>query len=807
MRSWLPLAIAVGCLAPPARAVVLVAQGQPRAVIVVPPDAPAQRRDSATLLQRYVRQSTGAELPIAGQAEAALAIHLGRSAVVDQHVPDLGALDDDGYVIQSVGADGLILAGPTEWGTEFAVVEFLERYVGVRWLLPGELGTDVPKQPTLAVPAVNLRHEPVFFSRLMSGLRGAQQGEWARRNRMHGRVSFHHNLLKLFPPSQYFETHPEFFPILKGERYRPSSDEDPRWQPNFSAPGIVDEAVRNIKEYFRTHPEATSYSLGINDGRAYDESPESLARETGKQNLLGIRDVSDSYYRWANEVVTEVLKEYPDKWFGCLAYSNVIEPPENLKVHPRIIPYMTYDRMKWVKPELREEGERLTKEWQAQSPTLGWYDYAYGSPYCVPRVYFHQMAAYLRFGAAHGVKAHYAELYPNWGEGPKPYLYLKLQWDPQADVDALLEDWYRRCGGDAAAPLLAEYYRIWEDFWTKQAPQSAWWTDRAQYLTFSSPAYLADVREQDVRRSRQLLDDAWAKADTPERKGRVGLLREAFGYYEASALAYRSKVDQRGPVLTEADALALLETSAERMEMAGTRQSLIQAWQDHPVLVHPLDYSRYGALNGSDWGGDLIWQVFDWVAKSPRVKARVEALAAAPSPVVAAQAQTVLDVESGAGKLVSDNVDLEAGYTPWNSWVADEHGSMGRSDEQAYSGRYSILCDSMRRGGPHQSIPVTPGRYVALGRVYAPAGQASPGTVTVTGTMRGADNVNMPSPQTAMVPVPGAWVTVASAVEVPEAVGGKPVTQILLVAIVDGFQNGGRVWIDDFGLYRLPDQP
>jgi len=790
----------------PAPALVLVDGGQPRATIVIPADADPQRAETAALLQRYVAESAGATLPIASAPGDGASLLVGRSPSVDAQVPDLDKLDDDGFVVQSTDG-GLILAGPTEWGTEFAVCEFLERYVGVRWLLPGEHGTEVPRRDRLEVPAVRLRQEPAYFSRLMSGLRGAAQGEWARRNRMHGRVSFHHNLLKLFPPSEYYATHPEFFPILNGERYQPTADDDHHWQPNFAAPGIVDEAVRNIKAYFAAHREATSYSLGINDGRGYDETPASLARESGTQNFLGIRDVSDSYYRWANEVVAEVLKEYPDKWFGCLAYSNVVEPPEGFTVHPRIIPYMTYDRMKWVKPDLREQGEQLTREWHAQSPTLGWYDYAYGSPYCVPRVYFHQMAAYLRFGHANGVKAHYAELYPNWGEGPKAYVYLKLQWDPSADVDALLDDWYRACAGDAAAPKLAEYYRTWEEFWTTTAPQSAWWTDRAQYLAFSNPAYLADVPEQAVRRSRQLLDEALALADSPERKWRVGILRDAFAYYEASALAYRSKVDQRGPVTTEADALKLLDAAGERLAMAGKRTALIEEWQDDPVLVHPLDYSRYGALNGSDWGGDLLWQVFDWAGRSDQVKARLGELARDPDPVVARQAQTVLDVLTGDGKLVSENVDLEAGFAPWSAWVKFGVGKMQRTDALAKSGRYSVLCDAMQRGGPNQTVAVTPGRYVAIASVYAPDGQPAVGTVTLTATMRGDDGVNLPSPQTTIVPVPGAWTTVASSVDVPEEVGAKTVTNVLLVAIVDGFQDGGQVYLDDLGLYRLPERP
>ena len=46
-----------------------------------------------------------------------------------------------------------------------------------------------------------------------------------------------------------------------------------------------------------------------------------------KLNYLGIRDVSDDYYAWCNAVAERVLEVFPDKWFGCLAYNNVAEPP------------------------------------------------------------------------------------------------------------------------------------------------------------------------------------------------------------------------------------------------------------------------------------------------------------------------------------------------------------------------------------------------------------------------------------------------------------------------------------------------
>ena len=47
-----------------------------------------------------------------------------------------------------------------EWATLFGAYEFLERYVGVRWYLPLDLGEVVPQRSTLVIPSVNLTDAP-----------------------------------------------------------------------------------------------------------------------------------------------------------------------------------------------------------------------------------------------------------------------------------------------------------------------------------------------------------------------------------------------------------------------------------------------------------------------------------------------------------------------------------------------------------------------------------------------------------------------------------------------------------------------
>ena len=797
-----------------AETIVIVDQRQPRASIVVPSEAAEQTKQAANLLAEYVKRSSGAELPIRSESEPAatrqpVTIHVGQDTYVKGLGLGIEKLDDDGFVIRGVDQSHVVVAGPTPFGDEYGVCEFLERYVGVRWLLPGPEGDDVPACKTIAVPTEEVREEPAFFSRLFSGLRGSAQTTWARRLRMHGRVSFHHNLLRLLPPETYTKTHPEFFPVKKGKRYLPPDSHAHGWQPCFSAEGIDREAAEQICRYFDEHPQVPSYSLGVNDSSGHCECEKCQSQDTGEKNFVGRRDVSDRYYGWCNRVVEQVLKKHPDKFFGCLAYSEVAQPPARIKLNPRIIPYMTYDRMKWIDPELRADGERMTKLWREKSPVVGWYDYIYGSHYCVPRVWFHQMADYYRFGHANGVRALYAEAYPNWGEGPKLYVSLKLQWDPHQDVDLLLKDWYVRAVGPDAADDLAAYYALWEDFWTRRILESKWFTKGGQYLRFTDPSYLADVTEKDVTTSRTLLEQVVQKAKTPAQQARARLLLAAFEYYEASAVAYRgNRLSGELLVQTEAEALDSLSQGERCLRMAKKRQQvLMKEYPKYPALLHGIDFNRRPLLRGDDWGGGLLWNVFDWATKSDKVRGRLRELSASSCETVRLQAETMLQMVDGKSSPVSQNPSFEdpQGRWPkaWSPWIKWGIGKKTASPKAARTGALGVLCTGMKRGGPHQTVAVTPGRYAAVAFVRVPQDPKGSATVSVQMTPLGEKGQNLPTLAGTVRAKAGDWRAIAIAGEIPAKVKGESVSKVRLIVLIDGFEPGEEVHIDDCMMLKL----
>jgi hypothetical protein len=246
---------------------------------------------------------------------------------------------------------------------------------------------------------------------------------------------------------------------------------------------------------------------------------------------------------------------------------------------------MTYDRMKWVDPEIERKGYEITRQWTQKASTLGWYDYIYGTPYMLPRVYFHKNAEYLRYAADQGVKAMYAEAYPNWGEGPKLYMIAKLMWNPEQDLSSLLNDWYIMAVGKKAAPYLEQYYQQWERFWTIRVPNSRWFSNMGgQFLAFHTPEYLDWVTFNDMEKSRKLLETVVTKAKTDQEKKRANYIMKSFEYYEASALSYLGLEREKRQPGKNID---------HYKKLNNRRYELVEEFENDPVLLHPIRFDKH----------------------------------------------------------------------------------------------------------------------------------------------------------------------------------------------------------------------
>ncbi|RAV17887.1 hypothetical protein DQG23_26120 [Paenibacillus contaminans] len=807
----------------------IVHKGQANAMIVVAPDADEQTQAAADTLAEYVLKSTGAQLPVItedqlsgdnGQLQDQVRIHIGANgSQQDPHLDELLQAvdaDGDGYVIH-FHENEIVIAGSSVWGTKNGVFDFLERYVGVRWLMPGPDGEDVPQTTDLTIERSDILENPAFIQRVVSPMVTSpdeahplqSQNEWAQRNRLQGKynmpVGFHHNLYSLFPVEWYGSTRPDFYP----KSIPPNPGAAASWQPCFSADGSVEAAVYGILQYFAANPDASSFSLGVNDSGNYCETDSNHPLYPDRINSVGRIHMSEIYYKWVNDVVEQVLEVYPDKWFGLLAYEEVNDPPA-FPLNPRVVPFVTKDRLSWTDPEVKDVEHGMIEQWEQVAENVGWYDYLYGTLYTIPRIYPHVMAENYRYAKDNHVIAHYAELYGNAGDGPKAWLSAKLQWDPNQDVDALLEEWYERAVGPAAAADLAAYYALWEHYWTEQIQASDWFQigKNMTYLAFNDLSYLNLVTDDMVTQSRALLEAAVAKAGTPKQKARANVLLRAFEYYEASALSYPKKND---PPASEAEALQLLdhiaETIAGKLAYAQDRLRLLEEFKNDPLLVNPASLR----IDWSGWNKYDFWNLIEYIRENEAaggpVTQKVRELASSEQPSkIRSFAELLEEVLFGWGS-VTANASFENGTTtasPWELWVSST-GTIKRTEGMSRTGNASLVVDKLARGGPAQLFSINPGLIAARAYFYTPAGTHHNGTIQLLYNVKDAQGNNLTvlrSEEKAIADTAGEWTSIGILEEVPAAIGGKEVKKIQVVVLINGFAEGSGLYVDDVEVFQ-----
>ena len=504
----------------------IVGGGKPAATIVlgemdnsVPLDSILARTplQNAERLSELIKKSTGVKLAIAKKDDG---IDGGR-IVLSIAKPEL--MDMEGFVIE-FPSDGVVnITGGSPRGLEYGVTEFLERYVGVRWLFPSELGVYVPKHKEIVISDTKrIEQKPAFIRRFMAGGSHrkdvqAQYCQWIvdRKGNFHQRFNVPHNMWRIISVKKYAETHPEFFPVYGGKRYIPEEDNQIRWNHCYTAKGIVDAVVEEVKG-------KKMVSLCVNDGGHHCECEECLKLDGDHKNYIGLRNRSRSYLLFCNAVA----KRCPDTLFGFDAYSEMAEPPVGggIVLEKNLIPVLTYDSYQWMDAARRERSQRLLHEWHNISPGgIGWYDYIYGNSYVFPRIYTHFLADNIRYLHANGVKYFQGEYYPNgnWLDCIKGYVVYKLLWDVTLDTDEIIDDWCRSCVGEAAAPVLKEFYRRVESFWEAPEVRKTPWFKEHTYLNWTNASLLDALPESTINELSSLMDEMLAKAPANPRAQRL----------------------------------------------------------------------------------------------------------------------------------------------------------------------------------------------------------------------------------------------------------------------------------------------
>ncbi|MBI4025451.1 MAG: DUF4838 domain-containing protein [Verrucomicrobia bacterium] len=359
----------------------------------------------------------------------------------------------------------LLLVGAADLGASHAAYRFLE-ILGCRWFFPSREWEIVPATSNLSFNQ-NETDRPVIPSRNIwyggglirdpsnpeDGVRSKSEYEaWRRHNRMASSLTVKagHSWQAIIARNQAeFDKHPEYYALVKGQR-KPRNAASAKFE--VAHPAVRKMAVDYALDHFRKNPDADMVSMEPSDGGGQSESEES--EELG--------NFSDQVFGLANEVARAVQKEFPGKMVGLLAYGWHSDPPANFDLEPNVFVARTagYTHSKHSREELWDL-------WSKKCRNLGAYEYFSVWVWDYDRLPGGRAAdiSYLQkmipFYASHNVLSLNAESSNNWGpHGRGYYIANKLMWNPQADVPALLDDFYKKAFGSAATVMQRYYERL-----------------------------------------------------------------------------------------------------------------------------------------------------------------------------------------------------------------------------------------------------------------------------------------------------------------------------------------------------------
>ncbi len=515
-----------------AEPVPLVKNGQSRYAIYTDATAPKSVHAAAAELQTYIEKVSGAGLPLVNQPREPM-IALGNTPALAQAGLGVDDIPLEGFRIVTKGQN-LFVVGPdtadnsktpqggTSHGTANGVYAFIEQFLGVRWLLPGEHGEHIPVRKTITVPGIDISDAPFFLNRRLPYVQENRQKvkQWGARQRLGLSLLLTHGHNWQWITSDDFHKHPDWFIEQNGVRMPPASAFSKLCATSDSL--IREFADRAIK-YFDTNPRATCYSLSPSDGGGWCQCAECKALyEKDPDGKLSVTPAIISFY---NKIAQLVAQKYPQKILAGYVYAAYVYPPSKpFQLAPNMFlvwaPNFDYG-FTLFRPDVQKRWDDLVPQWGKVTANISYYD--------LPTSVANDLGAinppglkilkwlYPRLKQAR-MKGVYVYGNSAWGyAGPMNYLLAKLAWNPDADVDAIFNEYIDLCYAEGA-PEMKQLYTLLDN-----ATEAYFNANHRETYTLSADR-LRKVYGANFAELEKLYRAAEAKITDPDAKARLSML-------------------------------------------------------------------------------------------------------------------------------------------------------------------------------------------------------------------------------------------------------------------------------------------
>ena len=433
------------------------------------------------------------------------AIIIGDAKLAAKHGIDVTKFDRDGYAIRTIGNNILIVGQDDKGdplknvqgygymsrrGSLFGTYDFLERFAGVRFYFPGEMGTVIPPMKDWALPTINIYERPDFLQRNISCGNEASFKNLPANTRS---LNFQrlrlstiiipncHGLALLQFIQRFAKSNPEYFALqANGLRHfdtkaaRPSSRYGHICFSSDIKKVIVDDADAFLNKKGARSRGLTHWSWSrYPDMPYFNIMPNDCCHPCQCAKCKphfdkGPKAGSDFIWKFFVDIANEVKKRNIKGSLTTMAYANYreippFEIPDNLLI-------MLALRGPWndLNPGAYKKDLAILKAWSEKIKGKTWLWTYPHKLYIEPGIPNYAPLAVGRFYkecAPHIFGAYMeAETDVYLFSAMNYYIYSRVAWNNNTDVKAVMDEYFTKMYGKAA-PHMAKFSAILENKW------------------------------------------------------------------------------------------------------------------------------------------------------------------------------------------------------------------------------------------------------------------------------------------------------------------------------------------------------
>ena len=532
--------------------ITLVDMGRSKCRIIIPNKPTIIETKAALVLQKYILQISGAKIRIMNDKKNPKS---GEILVGNVNRPELKSIvlenfGTDGFIIRNSDKN-LVIAGGSEKGVLYGVYTFLEKYLGCKKYT--STVSYIPPQKSIVLNSINDIQIPCFTFRRTSyrDTRDPEFLDWHKLDDDSEWGFWVHTFSRLLSPKEYGESHPEYFSFYDGKRH-------PESQLCLTNPDVFEIVYKNLQAEIDKKPTALYWSVSQNDNTAYCRCPECIQlgrnytasyADNPLETLFGGNAYSPSGMGTVLPFINKLAERFPDKVISTLAYQYTRRPPINI-IPRKNVNLMLCD-IEITRDISMEKGDTAfcndLAGWANLTDNILVWDYVIQftnllAPFPDLRV----LQPNIQFLHKNRVTAVYEqgnrEIGGEFSE-LRAYLLAKLLWNPDVDINGVLDDFLIGYYGNAAM-MVREYI----DLMHNSMEQSG-----TKLFIFGNPIHAKETFLSDslVTIYNQIFDRAEeAVSESSERLMRVKSARLPL-YYAMLEIAKNEKTGNRGAFILD----------------------------------------------------------------------------------------------------------------------------------------------------------------------------------------------------------------------------------------------------------------